>query len=708
MRLATLLVVSLAYPARLLAAADAPGAPGERPTWTNANKQGVGTSASAGSRVWFTLGQGALNEIYYPTVDTANTRLVELVVTDGLGLFERETLGAEHRVEIPDPHALVFRQVNTSRSGSFRIEKTTFTDPLRDVVLVRVRFVPQTERPLRLFLLADPALRNSGMGDAAWAEGGALLASESGVAMALVASTGFGATTSGYLGTSDGLAELRRGAPLPHHERASSGNVAQLAEIRLPERGEASFTLAIGFGPTPDEALRQARASLATPVGDIQEAYARGWREYLAGLRMSKPPHADLYAMAAMQLKAHEDKTHSGAMIASLTKPWGDDVDASGGDGGGYHLVWSRDLYHVATAFLALGDRAAAERALDYLFRVQQREDGSFPQNSWLDGRPFWPSVQLDEVAYPLVLALELGRADAETWRRHARPAAEYILRHGPRTPQERWEEEEGYSPASIAAQIAGLVAAAELARRNGDADAAGRYQAAAREWAALVKEWTVTRTGPHSSRPYFLRITAEGRPDSGAPLELNNGAGTHDERAVVDAGFLELVRFGILPPDDPEVVESLRVIDRVLRVETPNGPTFYRYNHDGYGEKPDGRGWDGVGVGRLWAFLAGERGEYELAAGRDARAWLDALAGFANEGRLLPEQVWDRAESPRPHLVFGEGTGSATPLAWTCAQFIRLVRAVEDGKLLGTPETVRRFFRDSALPHAEHGLPSR
>jgi glucoamylase len=307
--------------------------------------------------------------------------------------------------------------------------------------------------------------------------------------------------------------------------------------------------------------------------------------------------------------------------------------------------------------------------------------------------------VQLDEVAYPLVLALELGRADAETWRRHARPAAEYLLKHGPRTPQERWEEEGGYSPASIAAQIAGLVSAAELARRNGDEEAAGRCQAAAREWAARVKEWTVTRTGPHSSRPYFLRVTADGRPDSGAPLELNNGAGTFDERAVVDAGFLELVRFGILPPDDQEVVETVRVVDRVLRIETPNGPAFYRYNHDGYGEKPDGRGWDGTGIGRLWAFLAGERGEYELAAGRDARPWLDALMGFANGGRMLPEQVWDRPESPRPHLVFGEGTGSATPLAWTCAQFIRLVRGVEDGKVFGTPEIVRQFFttRESA-----------
>jgi glucoamylase len=287
------------------AAADAPGAPGERPTWTNANKQGVGTSASTSSRVWFTLGQGVLNEIYYPTVDTANTRLVELVVSDSAGLVERESLDTTHRVLVPDPHALVFQQINTSRSGLYRIEKTTFTDPLRDVVLVRVRFVRHSQRPLRLFLVSDPALRNSGLGDAAWTEEGALVASEGDIGMAVMASTGFVATTSGYLGTSDGLTELRRGEPPPPHERAVNGNVAQLGEIRLPERGEAVFTLAIGFGPSPGDALRGARASLAAPAAGIQEAFVRDWRDYLAGLRPAKSPYAEQYAMAAMQLKAH-------------------------------------------------------------------------------------------------------------------------------------------------------------------------------------------------------------------------------------------------------------------------------------------------------------------------------------------------------------------------------------------------------------------
>jgi len=395
-----------------------------------------------------------------------------------------------------------------------------------------------------------------------------------------------------------------------------------------------------------------------------------------------------------MLLKAHEDKVYPGAMIASLTVPWGDDADASEKGVGGYHLVWSRDLYHVATAFLALGDRAAAERALDYLFRVQQKPDGSLPQNTWLDGRPYWPSLQHDEVAYPLVLAHELGRTDAETYRRHVKPAADFILKTGPATPQERWEEEGGYSPSTIAAEIAGLVAAAAIADKNGDAESAARYRATADEWNARLESWTTTRTGPHSPDPYFIRIAQDGRPDSGLLLEINNGGGTYDERRIVDAGFLELVRFGIRPPSDPMIVRSLEIVDKVIRVETPYGPGFYRYNHDGYGEKADGRGYDGTGVGRLWPLLTGERGEYELAAGRDARPYLQTLLRFANEGGMLPEQVWDRPESLAPHLRFGQGTGSATPLAWSCAQLIRLARSIEEGRVIETPEVVRRHFQ--------------
>jgi glucoamylase len=453
------------------------------------------------------------------------------------------------------------------------------------------------------------------------------------------------------------------------------------------------FTLALGFGSEVALALREARAALARPAEALQREYVRGWNDYVGTLRGVRPGYAAQFTLAAMVLKAHEDKTARGAMIASLTKPWGDETDASEPTVGGYHLVWSRDLYHVATAFHALGDKGAADRALQYLFKVQQRADGSFPQNSWLDGRPFWPSLQLDEVAYPLILAHELGRTDGDTYLRHVQPAAEFILAHGPQTPQERWEEEGGFSPSTLAAEIAGLAAAAAIAEMNADRPASERYRAAARDWASKVESWTVTRSGPLAAQPYFIRLSQQGRPDSGQPLEINNGGPTLDERAVADAGFLELVRLGLRPPGDPLVAASLAIVDRELRVQTPHGPAFYRYSRDGYGEKPDGRGYDGTGLGRLWALLAGERGEYELANGRDATAYLEAMLGFANEGGMLPEQVWDRSDSPRPHLRFGEGTGSATPLAWSCAQFIRLALGIEDGRVVGQPSAARKLF---------------
>ncbi|HCA58089.1 MAG TPA: glucoamylase, partial [Blastocatellia bacterium] len=420
------------------------------------------------------------------------------------------------------------------------------------------------------------------------------------------------------------------------------------------------------------------------------------------------------------------DKANPGANIASMSVPWGGGANANEPNIGGYHLVWSRDLYQVFTAFMAIGDRAAAERALDFLFKVQQKPDGSFPQNSWLDGRPFWGSLQMDEVAYPLIMAYELKRFDKATWENHVKKAADFIVKNGPSTPQERWEEEAGYSPSTIAAEIAGLVCAAEIARRNGDTASAELYLKTADEWEANIEKWTVTKTGPHSREPYYIRIAQNGKPDAGDKIELNNGAGTFDEREIVDAGFLELVRLGIRRPDDPIIINSLKVIDKIIKVETPNGPAFYRYNNDGYGEMDDGRrwNWDGkyTGKGRLWVLLSGERGQYELAldvldavsdrnsngearsktAAKRSVAWqrLDNMLAFANDGLMIPEQVWDKKETPRnidkqfiPELKFGEGTGSATPLAWSMAQFIRLATNLKAGRNLDTPDIVYQRY---------------
>jgi glucan 1,4-alpha-glucosidase len=673
----------------------APGAPGERPHWTNGNKQGVGTSNTLRSKIWFTLGNGALNEVYYPTIDKANSRSLEMIVTDGRTFAELESRDTDHKIEIPYADALVFRQANTSKSKRYKITKTYITDPARDTVMINVTLTSLRGERLRLYVLYDPAINNSGLHDTGYSTGGALVAADGGVASALVSSAGFTRISSGYLGTSDGWTDLKDDFKLDNsYARATDGNVVQVAELPAAATG---FTLALGFGAEGEAAINEARASLGKGFNQTLDEYRRGWRDYLATLKTVDAKYRDQFQMCAMVLKAHEDKTYRGAGVASLTVPWGNDADASEPNVGGYHLVWSRDLYQVATAFYAMGDKESADRALNYLLTVQQRKDGSYPQNSWLDGRPFWQSLQLDEVAYPLILAYQLGRTDPQTYENHIKTSASFIVKHGPASPQERWEEESGYSPSTIAAEIAGLVCAAEIAHQNNDETSRVLWLATADEWARKIESWTVTTSGPHGSR-YFIRLSQEGKPNAGAKIELNNGAGAFDEREIVDAGFLELVRLGIRRADDPLIKKSLEVVDRVIKVETPRGPAWYRYNHDGYGEKADGRGYDGTGIGRLWILLSGERGEYEVAAGRDGRSYLDLMQRMANEGRMLTEQVWDRAASPAPHLRFGEGTGSATPLAWTNAQFIRLALAVEAGKLPETPApVVERYHKIAA-----------
>jgi glucoamylase len=390
-----------------------------------------------------------------------------------------------------------------------------------------------------------------------------------------------------------------------------------------------------------------------------------------------------------MVMAATEDKTYSGALIASPSMPWVWGNIA--GYSGPYHLVWSRDQYQVATGLLAAGDRGAAERATAYLWERQQKADGCFPQNSNLDGTPHWPNLQLDEVADPIMLSWQLRQFDDATWK-HVRAAAECILANGPVT-QERWENAEGYSPASIGAQIAGLVCAADIARRNGAAADADRYEAAADAFERQLDGWTKTTNGRLSPDPYYLRLSVDGHADAGTTYTIGDGGPTIDQREVVDPSFLELVRLGVRRADDAGIRSTIAVVDRELGVDTPNGMFWHRYNFDGYGELPDGGPFDGPGnTGRAWPIFAGERGEYELSAGdvAAARGRLRSMAATANDGLLMPEQVWDQnPPSGSPGYEPGTPTFSATPLGWTHAQLVRLAWSIDAGRPVERPRIV-------------------
>ena len=683
----------------------APGAPGLDAHWPSAAKTGFGTANTLASKVWFTLNNGVMTEVYYPRLDVPNVQMLQLIIVGSDGKrVETEAEDTAHRLEV-DPQALLFRQINTAKSGAYTIIKTYLTDPDRSSVLVDVNFRWHEANLFRgaLYVYYDPSLNNGGMHDSAWDEGW-LVASDADKSSALASVSGFDESTSGYFGTSDGLTQLRSNGRLTPFARASEGNVVQVARISLGQvlsaHSVARFTLVLGFGRNAREAINNGQASVRKGFEVARKEYKRGWHRYVMTLPRVELKYQPQLNMAAMVLKGLEDKTFRGAIIASPSIPWGGGSNANEPTISGYHAVWSRDLYQVATAFLAMGDRASANRAVDYLFKMQQKPDGSFPQNSWVDGRPISGGLQMDQVGLPLVLAYQLRRTDRTTWLQHIKPAADFILCKGPYTEQERWEEKPGYSPATIAAEIAGLVCAARIAALNQDKDFAKEYLQKADDWAGHLEHWTATSNGPYARGKYYLRITENDNPNDGARIEINSGGGTYDEREIVDAGFLEVVRLGIRPAHDPLIVRSLAIVDRLIKVETPGGSAWYRYNHDAYGERADGCNYDGrTGIGRLWTLLTGERGEYDVARGdlTAARKQLDTMMVFANDGMMIPEQVWDRSKSPRPELRFGEGTGSATPLAWSMAQFIRLAINIKQGHNLETPPVVAaRYLKGS------------
>jgi glucoamylase len=678
----------------------ASGQPGAPAVWTPANKVGFGTSRSQTSRVWYTLGSGELTEVFYPTLDSPSVRELRFIVSDGWTFTESEVEATTHRIELVDPRSLTFQQVNTARSGRYRIIKTYVTDPERDTLLVDVRFESLTGTPYVLYVLYDPSLANEGMDDSGTTGDEALLAWDDSAASALIARPAFDKTSTGYLGKSDGWTDLRADHGMTWSYRsAPEGNIVQMARLVVDGLAAQRVTLALGFGKTTDEAEEAARGSLDAGFEPVARRYAEGWRRWLDSLPpapRSVGSWQTAYDVSLMVLAASEDKTHRGAFIASPSMPWAWGLGLEK-PSGAYHLVWSRDLYQIATGLLAAGDRAAAERALDHLFQVQQRPDGSFPQNARLDGTPHWKNLQLDEVALPIVLAWQLGRTDRETYTRHIQKAADFLLARGPVSPQDRWENQSGYSPGTIAAEIAGLICAADIARRNGDAASAQRYEATADSWQRQVERWTVTLNGPLAYHPYYLRLTKDGNPNVGTPYSLGDGGpSAMDQREVVDPSFLELVRLGVKPANDPTIAMSLEVIDFRLRVETPNGPFWRRYDFDGYGETQQGGPWEisqpdtGRTLGRAWPLFAGERGEYALANGQPAEPWLEALIRSGNEGFMLPEQVWDgRPPSGQPWAPLGEGTFSATPLTWAHAQLVRLAWSIQKGHPVEQPQVV-------------------
>ncbi|GAA5104977.1 glycoside hydrolase family 15 protein [Alloalcanivorax gelatiniphagus] len=693
---------------------------GAKSTWTEADKAGFGTARTRRSNVWFTLQDGRVSEVFFPDLSTPSTRSLELVVTDGRTFTDRESEDVDVVTTRPDEGSLRFEQVGTAASGRYRITKTFVTDPRRDALVVRVRLESLDGGRYQLYALHDPALANSGMDDTGRRVRDALVATDATerVASALVSRPRFDRSTTGLLDVDDGWTDLEDDQRLDDgRRRAGPGNVVQTGRVRgvtgLP--GDQRATLVLGYGRTAADAVRTAGATARSGAGATARRYDRGWHRYLRSLEDVPASAAGVrrqYLASALVLAAVEDKLNPGALVASPSAPWvwGDEVEDLSSPSGAYHLVWSRDSYQFGTALWAMGDKAAARRSVDWLFDVQQKPDGSFPQNSDVEGTPVWSELQLDEVALPIVLAHLVGRDGPRTYR-GVRKAANFLARFrdeetgrgAPYSPQERWENQSGYSPNSIATQVAGLVCAADIARENGDRRSARRWLRTADRWQAKVKRWTVTSTGPLSGDRYFLRLTKDGRPDRATEYAIGDGGPSEvDQRRVVDPSFLDLVRLGLLPSDDADVVSTLAVVDSELRVETPNGPFWHRFSFDGYGETTDGGQWEiteddtGTTLGRGWPLLTGERGEYAVTAGQDARSYLATMAAAAGTGDMISEQVWDgRAPTGEACCAPGENTRAATPLTWSHAGLLRLAWTIERGTPVDQPDVVaNRYLR--------------
>jgi len=701
------------------------GGPGLEPRWTSSKKDAVSTAYAASSRIWFTASHGTLNEIYYPTIDRPQTRDMELLFTDEETFFHEEKRDFEYDFHYVDDDSLAVRVVASDLGGRYTVTKEFITDPHHPVVLMNVKITGEEAilSRLKCYALLAPHLDGGGAGNSARsldiAGKRCILAWKNNVSLAFGADCGFTRSSCGYVGTSDGYQDLCSHMHMAwSFGQALDGNIAMMGEIDVAKNRE--FTIAISLGDGHHSALASMMQTLATPYAEHLKRFIDQWHRAESPKRLAKAATdgGKLMRISHNVILTHEDKTYSGAFIASASIPWG--ASKSDSDLGGYHLVWTRDMVQSASAMLACGRIDTALRALVYL-ACTQHPDGGFAQNFWIDGTPYWQGIQLDEVAFPIILAWRLWKVDG-LGNFDIFPfvvnASAFLVRYAPVTQQERWEENAGYSPSTLAAVISALVCAADICIAHGSEEL-GKFLEDYADWIeAHLDEWTTTNRGmllPEVPYHYMrIRPPAEGEPFHNpqippGTLHLSNREPGErfdfEAREVIDAGFLELVRYGVRRADDPLIIDSLKVVDSVLKIDTPYGPCWRRYNHDGYGQRKDGGPYLGWGQGRAWPILTGERAHYELAAGKDVTSFVTALEQFSSIGGMLPEQVWDYADLPSEGMYFGRSAGSAQPLVWAHAEYVKLLRSVADGKVFDRISVVEERY---AVPKEKRTFQSR
>ena len=688
----------------------APGSPGIRPTWTSSAKDLVGTALGP-SRLWMTVGYGIVNEVYYPRVDTPQIRDLGFIVADGNGFWIEIKRNVNYTVTTPGPGIPAIEILH--RHPRFELRLRIAPDLMRDVLLIEATLTGDAD--LRLYALLAPHLEGTGlhsmaevfvdrdrmvMGAEQGPYGVALAAAD-----AVSREDAWERASAGFIGVSDGWQDFAaNGAMTWTYSQAGPGNVALLGELNRRQ-----VVLALGFGNDREAAATLAISALLQPFEGAWHRHVQTWEAWQAenvDTTGCPPEFRDLMHISAMVLRTHHDKTYRGGMVASLSIPWGNAT----GDVGGYHLVWPRDLVETAGALLVVGGTEHAREILCYLMATQLA-DGRWSQNQWLGGRPRWTGTQLDEVAFPVLLASHLAdvnELDDIAVHNMVSRALAFLALNGPSSDQDRWEEMDGINAFTLATVISAFVCGAGILGGEVQSD----ILLLADDWNSRIEEWCTGANPELAARfnvgRYYVRAAPAAVVENRAAISNLVAIRNHAEECLLPADtviatdFLQLVRFGLRQPDDPVITATLKLADALLRVDTPSGPTWHRYNNDGYGEHADGSPYDGSGIGRAWPLLTGERGHYELAAGRDdeAHAMLRAMMNMSGRGGLIPEQIWDTAAVPAQYLFPGRPAGSAMPLVWAHAEFLKLTKSLRLGHAVDRQQPVWLRYGGNK-PHA-------
>ncbi|MEE2744619.1 MAG: glycoside hydrolase family 15 protein [Bdellovibrionota bacterium] len=687
---------------------EAFGWPGLTGNWSQAKKVQVGTfyeKEGARSPLWFTNTQGILSEVYFPTIDQAQIKDSQFLVTDGKTFFSEEKKDLVHNVKVIHPGLV--QMINEDPKKKFSIRHTFFTlgdsSTLIDEVIIKTKV-----DGLKFFLLTNPHLKNNASRDNLEVTAEGFKSYEEDINLNISCSLGFRKKSVGFVGFSDGYQDLFKNKKMDYQFGwAKNGNVASLGEVNLPrKKGSYKFYIVYQFSNNKEVSYPKSFF-----YEKEKENYKNSWDKYF--LELKKMRGLDLeteafYWRSLYTLKVHEDKRNRGALIASLSIPWGESQYEN--ETGGYHLIWPRDLFHVSLALLIAGDHQTPLNALRFLKKIQYKKTGekwhfgyrviekkgAFPQNTWVNGKEYWGGLQLDQVGYPIHLFYHLYLKTHPGKRKELLyefspmllSALDFIQRYGPWSHQERWEENFGISPSTFSVATSALFIGSTLFEKT---EWSNKLFNTASNWLKKsgdnIDVWTFTDNGFYGDGNYYLRVAgcqSYGQtwdPNGDFKCQLANSSRKIDQRYFLDQGFLKLVLLGLKGPDDYRVETSLEKVNRFLRVKTPRGQGWYRYSFDAYGEE---------NKGRLWPLLGGEHGRYSIERYREGLSnWkdavkkvdpiLDSFVNFSNAGQMIPEQVFEKT---------GKGTGAATPLAWSHAEFIKLLWSKKLKKNVENPLT--------------------